>query len=41
MSLIQQSIKNKYAERGGQFVSDFEQLIAMQIDNRSMVAIGG
>jgi cyclic pyranopterin phosphate synthase len=41
LALIQQSIKNKYAERGGQFVPDFEQLIATQIDNRSMVAIGG
>ncbi|HMG83177.1 MAG TPA: GTP 3',8-cyclase MoaA [Ferruginibacter sp.] len=41
MGLIQQSIKEKYAERGGQFVSNFEQLNSALIENRSMIAIGG
>jgi hypothetical protein len=41
LSLIQQSIKEKYAERGGQFVSNFELLDSAGIENRSMIAIGG
>jgi cyclic pyranopterin phosphate synthase len=41
MSLVQQSIKEKYAERGGQFVSNFELLNSAGIENRSMIAIGG
>lgn len=39
--LIRQSIHNKFAERGGQFVKDFEQLDSGNIKNRSMISIGG
>lgn len=40
-SLIQQNILGKAAERGGQFVDDFNQLDSAHIQNRSMIAIGG
>jgi GTP 3',8-cyclase len=39
--LIRQSIKNKAAERGGQFVDDMNELQSDKIQNRSMIAIGG
>lgn len=39
--LIIQSIKNKEAERGGQFVDDMAQLQSEAIQNRSMISIGG
>jgi cyclic pyranopterin phosphate synthase len=39
--LILQNIQGKAAERGGQFVTDFEQLHPEIINNRSMIAIGG
>lgn len=40
-ALIQQSLHEKAAERGGQFVNDFSQLQSDHILNRSMIAIGG
>lgn len=39
--LILQNVHGKAAERGGQFVTDFEQLQSGSIHNRSMIAIGG
>lgn len=39
--LIRQSIWSKAAERGGQFVNNVEQLRSEEIQNRSMIAIGG
>ncbi len=39
--LIHQSIKNKAKELGGQFTTDFEKILAEDIDNRSMITIGG
>jgi GTP 3',8-cyclase len=39
--LIRQSIKSKSAERGGQFVDDMTKLRSDEIQNRSMIAIGG
>jgi GTP 3',8-cyclase len=39
--LIQQSIKAKAKELGGQFTSDFQHLQAETIHNRSMITIGG
>jgi len=39
--LIHQSIKNKAKELGGQFTTDFEKILAEDIDNRSMIRIGG
>ncbi len=39
--LIRQSLASKYRELGGQFTSNFEQLHAEDIDNRSMITIGG
>ena len=39
--LIRQSIASKSRELGGQFTSNFEQLHAEEIDNRSMITIGG
>ena len=39
--LIRQSIASKFRELGGQFTSNFEQLHAEEIDNRSMITIGG
>jgi len=39
--LILGNVKEKAAERGGQFVKDFHQLQAVGIENRSMIAIGG
>ena len=41
MPLIQQSIKSKAKELGGQFSSDFEHIHAEDIANRSMITIGG
>jgi cyclic pyranopterin phosphate synthase len=39
--LIHESIKNKYAALGGQMNTNFEQLHANEIRNRSMITIGG
>ena len=39
--LILGNVQAKAAERGGQFVEDFHQLQAVEIENRSMIAIGG
>jgi len=39
--LILQNVQQKAAERGGQFVQNFEQLQSGAIHNRSMIAIGG
>lgn len=39
--LIQHSILSKAKERGGQFVSNFEELESGAIKNRSMISIGG
>ena len=39
--LIHQSIRNKAKELGGQFTPDFEHLHAEDIQNRSMITIGG
>jgi len=39
--LIQQSIRSKAKELGGQFTTDFEHLHAEDIHNRSMITIGG
>ena len=41
LPLIQQSISNKAKELGGQFTPDFEHLHAEDINNRSMITIGG
>ncbi len=39
--LIHQSIRSKAKELGGQFTADFEHLHAEDINNRSMITIGG
>lgn len=39
--LINQSIGNKAKELGGQFTADFENIHAEDINNRSMITIGG
>jgi len=39
--LIHQNIRSKAKELGGQFNTDFEHLHAEDIDNRSMITIGG
>lgn len=39
--LIHQSIRSKAKELGGQFTADFENLHAEDINNRSMITIGG
>ncbi|HVE61834.1 MAG TPA: hypothetical protein VNA26_08440, partial [Chitinophagaceae bacterium] len=39
--LIHKSIHTKAKEFGGQFTADFEHLDAEDIDNRSMITIGG
>ena len=39
--LILGNVLAKAAERGGQFVEDYHQLQAVEIENRSMIAIGG
>jgi cyclic pyranopterin phosphate synthase len=39
--LIHQSIRSKAKELGGQFTPDFEHLHAENINNRSMITIGG
>jgi cyclic pyranopterin phosphate synthase len=39
--LIHQSIRSKAKELGGQFTTDFEHLHAENINNRSMITIGG
>lgn len=39
--LIKESIRNKAAERGGQFPTDYTTTDPGQIENRSMIAIGG
>jgi GTP 3',8-cyclase len=39
--LIQQSIRSKAKELGGQFTADFEHIHAEEIHNRSMITIGG
>ena len=39
--LIRQSINSKAKELGGQFTNDFEQLQPDEINNRSMITIGG
>lgn len=41
ISLIHQSIQSKAKELGGQFTTDFEHLHAEDINNRSMITIGG
>lgn len=41
LPLIEQNIRAKAKELGGQFTKDFEHLKADSIDNRSMIAIGG
>jgi GTP 3',8-cyclase len=41
LPLIEQNIRAKAKELGGQFTKDFEHLNADRIDNRSMIAIGG
>ncbi len=41
MPLIRQCITNKHKELGGQFTSDFMSLHAEEIQNRSMITIGG
>lgn len=39
--LIRQSIRSKAKELGGQFTNDFKHLHPEEIDNRSMITIGG
>jgi len=39
--LIRQNILNKHASHGGQFGSNVEQIHSEQLENRSMIAIGG
>lgn len=41
LPLIQQTIKAKHKELGGQFTTDFENIEATTIHNRSMITIGG
>ncbi len=41
LPLIQQSISSKAKELGGQFTPDFEHIHAEDINNRSMITIGG
>jgi cyclic pyranopterin phosphate synthase len=41
LPLIEQSIRSKARELGGQFTKDFEHLKAESINNRSMITIGG
>ncbi len=41
LPLIQQNIKTKYKELGGQFVADVDKVNAGIIENRSMITIGG
>ena len=41
LPLIYQSIGNKAKELGGQFTADFEHIHAEDINNRSMITIGG
>jgi len=41
VSLIQDSIKNKFAVMGGQFEKGYQQTQAQEIQNRSMIRIGG
>jgi cyclic pyranopterin phosphate synthase len=41
LPLIEQSIRAKAIELGGQFTKDFEHLKADSINNRSMITIGG
>ena len=41
LSLIHQSIGKKAKELGGQFTTDFEHIHAEDINNRSMITIGG
>jgi len=40
-ALIRKNIMDKEAERGGQFLTDFEHLHSEDMTNRSMIAIGG
>jgi len=40
-ALIRKNILDKEAERGGQFLTDFEHLHSEDMTNRSMIAIGG
>ena len=41
LPLIQKSVTSKAKELGGQFTADFEQVHAEEIQNRSMITIGG
>lgn len=41
VSLIHQNIKRKAKELGGQFSNDFEHIDVSEINNRSMITIGG
>jgi cyclic pyranopterin phosphate synthase len=40
-SIIRQNILNKHASHGGQFEANFEQIHSEEIQNRSMITIGG
>ncbi|HEX8356200.1 MAG TPA: GTP 3',8-cyclase MoaA [Segetibacter sp.] len=40
-ALIRESISSKAKELGGQFINDFENVQSHEIQNRSMIAIGG
>jgi cyclic pyranopterin phosphate synthase len=40
-AIIRQTILNKHASHGGQFQTDFNQIHSENIENRSMIAIGG
>lgn len=41
VSIIQESLKNKFAVMGGQFEKGYQQTQAQEIQNRSMIRIGG
>jgi cyclic pyranopterin phosphate synthase len=41
LPLIQESIASKAKELGGQFTKDFEKIQTEDLQNRSMISIGG
>jgi cyclic pyranopterin phosphate synthase len=41
LPLIQDSIRSKAKELGGQFTQDFEKIQTEDLHNRSMISIGG
>lgn len=41
LTLIQESIRSKAKELGGQFTKDFENIHIEDLHNRSMISIGG